>query len=92
MANTNTNNNQPVAKYKLGALRAAIWKNETQFGPQFSVSFSRIYKKGDDWRETGSFRRDDLLPLQKLADQAYGYIIEQQHNGTQPAASNATAN
>ena len=86
MANTQTNNNQPVAKYKLGALRAAVWKNETKFGPQFSVSFSRLYKKGNDWKETGSFRRDDLLPLQKLADQAYGYIIEQ-NNGTPKAAS-----
>jgi hypothetical protein len=70
--------NRPVHELKLGRLKAAIWKNQTENGVRFNVTFSRLYKDREEkWRDTDSFGRDDLLLLGKLADQVHTWIFEQ---------------
>ena len=36
--------------------------------PGTNVTFSRLYKEGDQWKSTQSFGRNDLLVLAKVAD------------------------
>ena len=71
-------NNKPVAEVRIGAVKAAIWPNQTESGAvRYNVTFSRIYK-GDDgkWKSTSSFGRDDLLVVAKVADLAHTRIFE----------------
>ena len=68
--------NQPAHEVRLGAIKAAIWQNETEAGVRFNVTFERLYKDGEQWRSTDSFGRDDLLLLGKVADLAHSWIIE----------------
>lgn len=68
---------KPVHEVRLGSIKAAIWKNDTQNGVRYNVTFARLYKDGDDWKSTDSFGRDDLLVLAKVADQAHSWIFEQ---------------
>ena len=42
-----------------------IWKNNTEAGVRYNVTFTRLYKQGDQWASTESFGRDDLLLLAK---------------------------
>ena len=67
----------PSHEVRLGAIKAAIWKNDTENGVRYNVTFSRIYKDGDDWKSTDSFGRDDLLVLAKVSDSAHSWIHEQ---------------
>ena len=67
-------NSKPVAELRLGAVKAAIWKNETAHGARFSVSFERLYRDGEAWRSSASFSGDDLLVLAKVADLAHTKI------------------
>ena len=68
--------NKPVEEVRIGSVKAAIWKNETESGPRFNVTFQRIYRDDEKgWRSTDSFGRDDLLVLAKVADQAHGRIV-----------------
>ena len=60
---------KPIHEVRLGHIKAAVWKNETEAGVRYNVTFSRIYKDGDTWNSTDSFGRDDLLLLSKVADQ-----------------------
>ena len=69
--------NKPAHEVRLGAIKAAIWKNDTQSGVRYNVTFSRLYKDGDEWKSTDSFGRDDLLVLAKVADQAHSWIFAQ---------------
>jgi hypothetical protein len=71
---------KPVAKLRLGRISAAIWKNDTDKGPLFNVSFQRSYKEGDEFKNSQSFGRDDLLVLAKLADEAHTKIHELQND------------
>ena len=70
---------KPIHEVRLGAIKAAIWKNDTANGVRYNVTLSRIYKdkEDDQWKSTDSFGRDDLLVLAKVADQAHSWIFQQ---------------
>lgn len=68
---------KPVHKIRSGAIEVAIWLNESEKGPWYSVTASRSYKQGDTWKQTDSYGADDLLLLAKLLDQAHSFIISQ---------------
>ncbi|MCY3758886.1 MAG: hypothetical protein OXG96_14285 [Acidobacteria bacterium] len=67
------NPQKPVAEVRIRAVKAIIWKNETQAGIRHNATFSlsRLYKDGDEWKSTTSFGREDLLLLAKVADLAH---------------------
>lgn len=69
--------NKPVTEVRYGAVKAAVWRNETEAGPRYSVSFSRLYRDGEQWKNADSFGRDDLLLLAKVADTVHTWIYEQ---------------
>lgn len=64
--------NTPIATLRDGAIKAAIWRNETENGARYSVEFSRSYKTAEgEWRDSHSFSNSDLLRLSLLATRAY---------------------
>ena len=69
---------KPVAEVRIGRVKAAIWSNDTEGGTRHNVTFSRLYKAGEEWKSTQSFGRNDLLVLAKVADQAHSRIFELQ--------------
>ena len=77
---------RPVHELRLGRIRAAVWENSTQNGTRHNVTVSRLYKDGDDWKDSTSFGRDDLPLLAKVVDLAHSWIFEQS------VASNGQAN
>ena len=82
MQNTKT---KPISEVRLGHIKAAVWKNETESGVRYNVTFSRLYKDGDQWKSTDSFGRDDLLLLGKVADQTHSWICSQTHENEDAA-------
>ena len=71
------NKTKPVHEVRIGCIKAAVWKNETEAGVRYNVTFSRLYRDGDQWQSTDSFGRDDLLLLAKVADQIHSWIFTQ---------------
>lgn len=67
--------NQPAHEVRLGAIKAAIWKNDTESGVRYNVTFERLYRDGEEWKSTDSFGRDDLLLLAKVANEAHSWIM-----------------
>jgi len=71
---------KPVHEVRLGAIKAAIWKNETQGGGvRYSTHICRIYRdeKDKEWKRSESFGREDLLMVAKVADHAHSWIHSQ---------------
>ena len=69
-----TSNSQPVHKIRHGAVSASIWRQETEKGPAFNVTFQRSYKDGDAWKNSTSFGRHNLLVLSLIAARAFEWI------------------
>ena len=63
---------RPVETVRDGSIKAAIWKNESEKGAFFVVTFARTYKdKEGNLQDTESFSGSQLLRLARLADKAY---------------------
>jgi hypothetical protein len=76
----------PTHKVRAGAIELSIWKNDGEKGSWYSVTASRSYKQGEEWKQTDSFGQDDLLLLAKLFDIAHTWIMGQQQQSRQQAA------
>ena len=77
--------NQPVHEERLGRMKAVVWENTTANGSMFNVTFGRIYRDGDEWKESQSFGRDDCLVLARLAELTSVWIYR--HQATMAADS-----
>lgn len=70
---------RPAHEIKLGLIRATIWANETEDRDVwFNVSVSRLYETNAKWKESTTFRRDDLPIAVKAMQMAYGWIWRKQ--------------
>jgi len=81
---------KPIHEVRMGMIKVAVWKNDTQNGVRYNATFSRIYRDGNEWKTTESFGRDDLLVVAKVADQAHSWIHTQSQedrddNGRRPS-------
>lgn len=68
---------RPVHEIRLGRIRAAIWENETQNGTRYNVTLRRLYRDGEEWKDSDSFGRDDLPLVAKVADRVHSWIFAQ---------------
>jgi hypothetical protein len=68
---------KPVHKIRHGAVSASIWRRDTDKGPMHNVTFQRAYRAGEDWKNTSSFGRKDLLVVGLIAARAYEWIASQ---------------
>jgi hypothetical protein len=63
---------RPVQTLRDGAIKAAIWRNESENGVFHGVTFSRTFKNGQgDLQDTSSYSGTQLLRLARLAEKAY---------------------
>lgn len=84
--------NKPATEIRIGTVKAAVWRNETEGGVRYNVTFSRTYRDAEHWRSTDSFGRDDLLVVAKLADQAHTWICSQAREArSEPLALSSAA-
>jgi hypothetical protein len=87
MPKASKTNSQPVHKIRHGAVSASIWRQETDKGPMFNVTFQRSYKDGDAWKNSGSFGQKNLLVLGLIAARAFEWIGSRSRRPAQSAAS-----
>ena len=74
---------KPSHEVRLGRIRATIWANENgQDDVWFNVTVSRLYNDGDSWKDSSTFRRDDLPVVAKAMDMAYAWIWSSQATPT----------
>jgi hypothetical protein len=66
---------EPVHVIRLGLLKCEITRRETSTGAFFNVKLLRMFRNGDQWKESYLFGRDDLLVGAKLLDLAHTWIF-----------------
>lgn len=81
-------NNKPAHEIRLGRVRGTAWRNDTDSGTFHNVTFSRLYKDdAGEWKDAGSFSRDDLPLIAKVADLLHTWLYEL-GNGERKEAAN----
>lgn len=66
--------NAPVFTTRHRALKAAVWRNETENGPMYNTTLTRSYKDGETWKESSSLGYDDVLIMAELLRTCHGFI------------------
>jgi len=73
-----TEKNKPAHKIRSGTgLTVTIWKNDGDNGPFYTVTPTRSYKQGEEWKETNSYHQQDLLELAEMLREARAWIRAQ---------------
>ncbi|MHC4880388.1 MAG: hypothetical protein ACYTGL_28395 [Planctomycetota bacterium] len=84
---------QPVERFRLGRICAAVWLNQNGQGDAwYSITVTRSYKDGDEWKDTTSYRRDDLPLVEKVANLAFAWIWNQTSKTRSDSGSSTNAN
>jgi len=81
---------RPVHEIRFGRIRASIWENETQNGTRHNVTVTRLYRDGEQWRDSASFGRDDLPLVSKVCDHAHSWIFGESARSRQNGGANGT--
>jgi hypothetical protein len=68
---------QPVHKIRHGSVSASIWRQETDKGTLYNVTFQRAYLDGEEWKHSASFGRNNLLVISLIAARAFEWIATQ---------------
>lgn len=68
---------KPAHEIRLGRIKATIWCNDTDNGKRYNMTLSRLYRDGDEWKQTTSFGRDDLPLIAKVSDLVHLWMYEQ---------------
>jgi hypothetical protein len=70
-------NKAPVHTIRVNGIRASIWANQTEKGVRYNTTFERSYRDGEEWKNSDSYGREDLLVLAFVARQAFAWIVSQ---------------
>jgi len=74
--NAETAKPQPVAKFRIGPVHAAIWANKTAKGTFFGATYERRYRDSEDnYQSSQTYDGNASLSLSKAADLAHTKII-----------------
>ena len=69
---------KPVLEIRRGLIKVRIWQRRSKHESRYSLSVVRLYRNGDQWKESARLGRDDI-PLVRLAlDEAYTWMLTQQ--------------
>jgi hypothetical protein len=67
---------KPALKITLHPVSAAIWRNQSEKGAFYGVTFERGYRDAEgNWKSSSSFGASDLLLLAKIADLAHTEVV-----------------
>ena len=70
---------QPEKKFRMGGVVATVWKNKqkNKEGKEFevySINIDRTYKDGDEFKQTSSYKVNDLHKVVRVAELAFDHI------------------
>lgn len=83
---TNSTKQKPAATLRDGALKATLWQKQSEKGVFFTVTLSRTYRDGDEYKDSHSFVGAELLRIGRLAAKAYDLGDELRATVTDPNA------
>lgn len=64
-----------VHEIRRGLIKVRIGQRKSKHGVRYSLTVVRLYRNGDQWKESTRFGRDDIPIVRLVLDEAYGWIF-----------------
>ena len=68
---------KPVFEIRRGLIKVRIWQRKSKNGVRFSLTVVRLFRNGDQWKESTRLGRDDIPLVRLLLDKAHTWILNQ---------------
>jgi hypothetical protein len=69
---------KPVLELRRGLIKVRIWQRKSKQGTTYSLSIVRLFRNGDQWKESARLGRDDIPLVRLILDEAYAWLLAEQ--------------
>ena len=66
---------KPTMEIRRGLIKARIWQRRSKNGVRYSLSVVRLFRNGDQWKESTRLGRDDLPLVRLVLDEAHLWML-----------------
>ena len=66
---------KPAWEIRRGLIKVRIWQQRSKNGLRYSLNVVRLYRNGDQWKESTRFGRDDIPLVRLVLDEAHTWIL-----------------
>jgi hypothetical protein len=66
---------KPALELRHGLIKVSIWQRRSKPGARYSLSVVRLFRNGDEWKESTRLGRDDIPLVRLLLDEAYAWML-----------------
>lgn len=78
-------------EFRLGLIKATVSVRSSKGKVRYTVSTNRLYRNGDQWKESTKFGPEDIPVLRLVLDRAYGWILLKQQESVDQASESVKA-
>ncbi len=68
---------KPIFEIRRGLIKVRIWQRKSKNGVRFSLTVVRLFRNGDQWKESTRLGRDDIPLVRLLLNKAHTWILNQ---------------
>lgn len=65
----------PIHEIRLGLIKVRIWRKASRRRNRYSLSVVRLYRNGDQWKESTRLGRDDIPVVRLALDDAHTWML-----------------
>lgn len=66
---------KPTVEIRRGLIKACICQRKSKNRVRYSLNVVRLYRNGDQWKESTRFGRDDVPLIRLVLDEAYTWML-----------------
>ena len=66
---------KPAWEIRRGLIKVRVWQRRSKNGLRYSLNVVRLYRNGDQWKESARFGRDDIPLVRLVLDEAYTWML-----------------
>ena len=66
---------KPAMEIRRGLIKVRIWQRRSENGVRYSLSVVRLFRNGDQWKESTRLGRDDIPLVRLVLDDAHTWML-----------------
>ena len=66
---------KPAWEIRRGLIKVRVWQRRSKTGVRYSLSVVRLFRNGDQWKESTRLGRDDIPLVRLVLDEAHTWML-----------------
>ena len=66
---------KPAKEIRRGLIKVRIWQRKSKNGVRYSLTVVRLFRNGDQWKESTRLGRDDIPLVRLVLDEAHTWVL-----------------